>query len=477
MKISKTKVVLTLVKIFLFVGVQAATAEDNDVKLHEVIASTFKHHPMIISQLKEFEVAENYVRQNAGLFDLNLKSNAEGYTDGYYDGKAFNVFLEKPLFYMNSKAFAGYRQSQGDFPVYSQELVTQNEGEVFAGLMVSLLRDRAIDSKRFKYLMAQQDFLQSDFALNLQFIELQQAAATAYFQWVTDLEKMRVQKDLLDLAESRVQSFERRIKKGDLAKIYGVENKQYILERKYELNLQEQKLFASSLMLSLFFRDQDGNPIILRPNNKTKVDDLNSKKIKEQNALIQLVNSKDLTIRTLESQRIQADADRKMGANDLIPRLDVKYQVSQDHGIAEASKDPLEQKMYLSLEIPIERRLGTGRINAAKAKREALDFKIRFQKEKNSTRVMTLLNKLKVFKDNFVLTKEEIELASKLREAEILKFNKGASDFILVNLREENLAKSKIKNLTAYLDYNTYFIELQSLAVEFLVPPPIPKAQ
>ncbi len=447
-------------------------AIDEVISVNDVISSTFKHHPLILSQIKQFNQAESTLTQSLGAFDLNLKSTAEGYTEGYYDGQAFSAFLEKPLYYMNSKVYSGYRRSRGDFPTYSEELLTQNQGEVFAGVMVSLLRNRGIDAQRFRKILAEQDLVQSKLQLNEQYIELQTMAGDAYFKWLTSLEKVRVQKELLSLAESRVQNFATRIRKGDLAKIYGLENEQYILKRKYELNAQERNLYVSSLYLSLFLRDENGAPIILKPTNPSKITDIKKAKVKKQKDLLTVVNQQDLMIKTLQSQRAQTQANRKMGFNDLLPRLDVKYEISQDRGVPDPTLDPLEQKVYLNLEIPIERRLGTGRLQAAKAKQEAIDFKIDFKKEKNQTEVLALLNNLKIYKTNFDLTKKEIDLAQKLREAELVKFNKGASDFILVNFREESLAESKIKNLNAYLDYNLNFIQLQRLAVDFMVPLP-----
>lgn len=470
MKVSKF-----ILSLLILCNVQMTFALDEVVSVKDVIASTFKHHPLILAQVKELNLAEQKLTQATGAFDLNLKGSGEGYTDGYYDGKAFNAFLEKPLYYMNSKAYGGYRKSEGEFPIYTQEVITQNRGELFAGVMVSLLRNNTIDYQRFNRILAEQDMVQSQIYLNQQFIELQTMAANAYYKWLTDLEKVRVQSELLDLAVSRVKSFDTRIRKGDLAKIYGVENEQYILRRRTELNSNEQKLYESALYLSLYLRDENGVPIILKSSNPSKIKDIKSRPVKNANDLLNVVNQQDLEIKAYESQRVQADADRRMGANDLLPKLDVKYEVSEDQGDPVTNLEPFEQKVYLNLEIPIERRLGAGRRNAAKAKQEALNFKINFKREKNQIEVLSLLNNLRLYKSNFDLTQKEIELSDKLREAEIVKFYKGASDFILVNLREESLAESKIKNLTAYLDYHLNFVELQRLAVDFIVPPTKPK--
>lgn len=442
------------------------------ISVQQVVESTFKHHPLILAQLKEFDQAKNVVRQSLGAFDLTLKSEAQAYTEGYYDGKAFSAFLEKPLYYMNSKAYGGFRTSDGEFPIYNQESVTLDQGEAFLGVVVSLLRDRSIDDKRFKNILANQDLVQSELMLKQQYIELQTLAATAYYKWLSHLERVRVSKDLLDLAESRIKNFNVRIKKGDLAKIYGLENEQYILKRKITLNSENQKLYKASLYLSLFYRDSQGIPIILRSENPTQMSDLKSQKIKDESDLLKLVNDQDLSIKTMVSQLEQTEAQRKMGSNDLMPKLDIKYEVSQDRGQGDPNLDPMEQKAFVNLEVPIERRLGTGRLRSAEAKKQVLIEKIKFKKEKNQMEVLSLLNNMKQLKKNYVLTKKEMELADKLRDSELIKFNKGASDFILVNFREENLAQSRIKNIKAYLDFNTNFIQLQRLAVDFLIPIP-----
>lgn len=474
-KINKSfvfKLITTLSITLLLVNKVYAKNKNSDfVSVKEVVESTFRHHPLILIQLKEFEQASQYTRQALGAFDLNLKSEAQGYTDGYYDGKAFSAFLEKPLYYMNSKAYGGYRNSDGEFPIYSQEQVTLDQGEAFAGVMVSLLRNRSIDQKRFKYILANQDLVQSELVLKQQFIELQTMAAEAYYKWLSHLERVRVYKELLSLAEDRIKNFNIRIKKGDLAKIYGTENEQYILKRKISLNKENLKLYEAALYLSLFYRDHQGVPIILRSDNLTRMKELNTQKIKTESELLNLVNEQDLMIKTVVSQIEQVEANRKMGVNELLPKLDLKYEVSQDRGNGDPNLDPLEQKAYLSIEVPIERRLGTGQVRAAKAKKAALIEKVKFKKEKNRIEVLTLLNNLSLLNKNFDLTKKEIELADKLRDSELIKFNKGASDFILVNLREENLAQSKIRNIKAYLDFNTNFIELQKMAVDFIIPP------
>ena len=85
-----------------------------------------------------------------GEFDLNVISKVDSRVEGYYDGDYFDVFLEKPLQFLNSKIYAGYRKSEQDFPLYEGKMKTLDEGESVVGVQLSLLRNRNIDPKRLK---------------------------------------------------------------------------------------------------------------------------------------------------------------------------------------------------------------------------------------------------------------------------------------------------------------------------------------
>ena len=55
--------------------------------------------------------------------------------------------------------------------------------------------------------------------------------------------------------------------------------------------------------------------------------------------------------------------------------------------------------------------------------------------------------------------KEEINLASILEKAEKKRFRQGASDFFVINIREENTADARIKKIDAYLKYQKAYAD------------------
>ena len=82
--------------------------------------------------------------------------------------------------------------------------------------------------------------------------------------------------------------------------------------------------------------------------------------------------------------------------------------------------------------------------------------------------VESFIIKLNTLSEIFTATKTQVKLADKLAKAERRKFTQGASDLILVNLREENFAEAKLKNLSTYLKYMFVDAEIKDLEVRFL---------
>ena len=56
--------------------------------------------------------------------------------------------LTIPTLYNGLKFYAGYRNGQGDWPIYYQNFLTNSGGEYRAGLSFPLLRDRLTDKER-----------------------------------------------------------------------------------------------------------------------------------------------------------------------------------------------------------------------------------------------------------------------------------------------------------------------------------------
>lgn len=435
----------------------------------EVLVSSFKNFPEVKKALLKFQETAAKQKAVSGAFDTKIVFSSDTRTSGFYDGQVFEGQIEKQLPFLGSKVYTGYRRSSGQFPVYDSKSETLDRGESFLGFSLSLLRDSLIDERRFDLLIAKENTRQSELEVQKMKLAVQTLALKAYWTWVVKGHEMNVNNELLRLAKSRASKIERRIKAGDLARIYSTENTMYIQKREILVKKVEQEFEQAKFYLSLFYRDlKSGRP--LEPSSKSlpafntasvyQLGDLQADYSRALNANPEL--------KVLGSELKQAKAQVRIGNNELIPKLDLKYEWSKDHGDGSNTLQNNENRVFLNLEIPIEINKGLGKKRVGLARKNYTNTKIDFLKEKLVVEIKTILSKIKLSADVIKLTGSQIELAKKLVVAEDKKFSRGSSDLILLNLREQDFAEAQIKNLSALGSYHFYDAERKELLAQLL---------
>ena len=99
---------------------QGVAAQENPLSLSEVLDSAREHFPAIQSAVQETLIREGRLETALGAFDLALEQDGKVWASGFYDGLSLDNKLVKPLPWSNAKAFAGYRVTNDDFPIYQQ---------------------------------------------------------------------------------------------------------------------------------------------------------------------------------------------------------------------------------------------------------------------------------------------------------------------------------------------------------------------
>lgn len=454
--------------LFLFFFALGNAVEAKTLTLKEVLKSSMENYPQVLEAAFNLEEFENRYKLSRGAgFDAKIKAEADRRFEGYYDGDSFKVQVEKPISYFNSKVYAGYKESEGSFPSYEGKRVTlPNDGEAFMGVSLSLLRGAFIDYRRYNAQVAREDFNQSSYNLELIKIKVQTAAIKAYWAWVVRSLEFEVYKEILELAKTRQDNISKRVRAGDLAKIYEAENDLYINERVANLKKAQIQYEVSSFYLSLFFRDENGKPknVFKAWVPEVQMNDLPT--VTYTKGLLERARGKNLKLKILDSKQKQAKAEMKLGHNDLLPKLDLKLEVGQDSG--GGTSNVQETRAFLNFEIPLEFNKGLGKKRAGRFKYEATKTQEKLENEKLKVNINTLLSKINNTKEVIDLTNKQVLLSKKLAKAELRKFKQGSSDLILLNLREEKLAQSRVKNLDALFQYQNYRAELKEVLVDFI---------
>lgn len=456
----KTKAIFFLI----FFGF-SPVSHGSPLSLEDVLQSTRKHFPLIEQAVAELEAARQKSRAALGNFDATIEGKGDKRYEGYYDGRSAGIKIVKPLQTLNTKLYAGYRVSGGEYPDYEGKQDTLDEGETSLGIAVSLWRDSFIDSKRLKLRNAEQKAKMAEEKLRLSELKYQSSAMKLYWEWVSAGNVLRVRQDLLEIAVARTDGLEKRVSRGDLARIYLTENNQYILKRRADVLKAKQLFEQLSYELSLFYRNNEGEPQVIKIDRVPKDFGRLTKmdlSVEEKKLLEVMKNSPQVRLLEREIQTYQNELE--FGENLLKPRVDFNLETTNDRGEMNDSRDSKtldtrEVRGMVTLSIPIERNLGEGNKQAARAKLRALGQQLKYLEQYIRVTLDRLVIQLNIANDIVDNATKEIELASILEKAEKKRFRQGASDFFVINIREENTASARIKKVDAYLKYQKAYAD------------------
>lgn len=453
-----------IILVLLFWPLSAFSITEKDV-----VRSSLQYFPQVLESLQKLKETEGKVTEARGGFDAKIKAEVDSRTQGYYDGDAYKASLEKPLPFLGSKIYAGHRQGFGQFPVYEGKYETLNRGESFAGVSLSLLRDSFIDETRYKLFSSEQEVQQAQFNFYQAKVKVQTMALKAYWLWLVKGHELQVYENILKLAKARDKQINRRIKVGDLAKIYAAENKQYVRKREAQVLQSQLEFQEASYHLSLFYRDGKGRPTPIGKGDLPPIEERKLGTLKDTEATYQKALQDNLKLKILESEKKQAQLDIRMGRNEFLPRADLNFEWNQDQGIGPDRLTQDENRILLTVEVPLQFRKASGKKRAGEAKLDQVKTKKRWVQEKLKADLRSLIFEFNSLAKIYEITIDQIKLAERLAKAEQKKFSKGASDLILVNLREENFAEAQVKNLYSLLKY--YFIDadIKDLRVDLIV--------
>ena len=435
-------------------------------QLAEVLESAKAHFPTIQAAVQERLIREGRLQSALGAFDLALEQDGKVWASGFYEGLSLDNKLVKPLPWANAKAFAGYRVTNDDFPIYQQELVTNDGGEFNVGVIFSLWRDRAIDDRRFKISKAELDIEQAELDLFLAKLTTQRAAASAYWRWVAAGQRFGVFQRLTGLAEKRMEGLEERVAAGDVAKIFVTENRQNLLRRQAIMRQSELDFQAAAIELSLYWRDAEGTPQILPSSVLPAAFSAPAAGVADPEQLAAEILNQRPELARIENRLALERRRLALAENALLPRVDVGVKASHDLGAGSRTREGFESIIDFSISIPLERRTGLGQVASAQAAMEKLKWERTLTENRLSTEIIKLATTLNAARDFVAITADEASQALVLEEAERIRFAAGDSDFFVVNLREERSADASIRNLDSSLKYHLSRVNLQAISMD-----------
>lgn len=394
-----------------------------------------------------------------GAFDAQFKVKAASRLSGYYDGLYGQQQYVQPLRDYNAEVFAQYRISDGNLPIYEQELRTLSGGETALGVRLSLLRDRDTDKNRFALKNAELSKEKWLHEIKIAQSAFFYDAIATYLDWQQAAQTVALYQEWVDTTSDRRQGLEKRVAAGDLAKIALIEFDTRLMERQIALTEAKRKYDVASQKLSYFAEYDDA---------------LLEKSAREHTKLAWPVTFSELfntSIPTVlhpaviaqNTEIAQVQQKKRLADNNYLPELDLELSVARDIGSGLDSLQQTDSKIALNFSVPIGRNQATAEQTKARLtleekrqKREALIRKI-------DTRIAQAKHNVSYAQSLYELQTQQVELAARLFQQEQFQFEMGASDFFLLNNRESDAFKAKGNAIKA--EFDVYQKHLEYLAV------------
>ncbi len=231
------------------------------LQLQTVIVSVQESYPLLVSALLERRIADGKQLSAWGEFDLDVKAFGIAAPEGYYQTYRNGIGLSQPIF-SGGYLYGGYKIGDGNFEPWYGERETNEGGEFAAGFGLPLLGNRSIDKRREALFKAELGRQAVEPAIRAQLLEFVRLSSQAYWSWVAAGQTLESQRELLKLAQARVNQIEQRVSAGDLGRIARINNDQLIASRETKVIESQRKLQAAAIKLSLFLRGRNGQPII-----------------------------------------------------------------------------------------------------------------------------------------------------------------------------------------------------------------------
>lgn len=429
----------------------AADPAPESLQLDVVIASVYQSYPLLLAALQNRNRAFGQQVGASGAFDTKLKGASENGALGFYQTYRQSIGLVQPT-YWGGEVFGGYRIGRGDYQPWYQERQTNDGGEFKAGVQVPLARNRNIDDRRAELWKAGVERQLAEPDIQAQLISAVQDGSYAWWDWVAAGEYHRIAGRILALAEERTSRIQSQVEVGFLDPPELTDNLRLVAIRQAKVADTRRKLQQTAAKLSIFLRDEAGNPVLPRedqlpgfpavPGLETFSLDVDTQRALEQRPELRMLD--------LLSRQIRIDLSN--ASNQLQPELNAVLWGSQDVGdptSKKGDKTPLEAEASVFLDVPIERRKARGKITESQAKLAQLAAKRRLTADKITVDVQMAYAAIVSAFEQVTETQAALKFAEELAERERQNLEAGASDLLKVTLREQYAVESAEKQIDA----------------------------
>lgn len=420
-----------------------------------------KNYPKLQGADVERRIASAKRLEKSGAFDPILSSVNEylRVQDIFTPGKAKDAVHNESrvdlLTRSGIRVFTGMRLNPND--TKTPFVPTGKSGEYFAGLSVPVLRGLRINEKSAA---EQQAKIGEPIALQnygLTRLDVLLKAAVVYWDLVGAKARVEIARNLLLIAEARVDQIKGRVEKGDLPALDIAESEQEIQRRQAALVKSEREFQKNALSLSVFLWDENGSPRIIpgskdlpslqpEPRRMTEAEWMEGRNLSLQ---------RRPELKKIALEKEQAKVELRLAENMILPAVDAYVTQGADTG--PQGIGPIVRG-GVAVSAPLRQRTARGQALAARLKLQKLSLEEKAERLRIQAEVDDTVSAINTSYERWAATQLEVKKAKQVEQGERLRFGAGDSTLFLVNQRERASAEAQMRLAEVHVEY------LQSMA-------------
>lgn len=410
----------------------------------ELRESVIKNFPLIEEAVLKREAADADVLSAKGEFDHKLKFKSRNRIEDKFDNQFFETSIERNTGIQGISLIGGHRQGVGAFPLYDGKFKTSALGEIYAGISVPLLRDRATDEGRTNLAVQRIERDQSREDVRVKQFMYVHKALSLYYKWIAEDRVLKINRELLELALQRESMLQIRFKRGDVEKVKLTDNERTIAKREAEVQKSEVKLRSIEAQLILFTGDV------------TRISSLEDKDLRtlsdpQLGSLPNPVTLPQVKILTLEQKK--GKLLRDLNEQSRLPGLGVDLLGSRELS-GNYPYDPNTLQVGVRFDFPLENRKARGKTVSQEYKLQALERRLAYTLGELKANYDNAVTVTGINLRRFTTTSSEADMSRTMAEAERVRFRMGGSELFTVILRELDVADAEIRKWSSWYDFH-----------------------
>jgi cobalt-zinc-cadmium efflux system outer membrane protein len=439
------------------------------VSLDQVLDSVDKHYPELLGAEAQAQAQEFMVTRARGAFDPILSASYSRTVEGSYQNEYISTKIENQIPGTPVKVGAQWDKLNGKVPVYDGDRNTGTDGRTKAFIEVPLLRDLIIDKSRAGLQTALFRHAETLEEARLVKLNTYRLAALSYWAWVAANEKQRAYEGLIQAVKERDKVILTRVRKGESPRIEHVDNQRIIMQRQSALEKTKLEVAKATLVLSLFWRDDSGQPKRADFDQAPKwLEPIGDAPVINRQALRANLGQHP-AVQALERSLDQKQVYRRLAKYSLLPELDLKASYSDYMGVAPVTHTQnWEKTIGVNFTFPLFNRDARGMNSATRLEVEAAEQKLKLSRQKLDVEFEKAALEATTANTIYRLVYQEVDFAAQVEAAERKRFLAGDSALLNVNLREQDAILARLRAIEALLDFRDAELELKLISNTWL---------